>query len=60
MYFSQKVSTAEWEEDPEVGGEFHTLCDAGGVPTGPSRMTKAPEKPIPFKSSMREPGGLAA
>jgi len=47
-------NSIEWEEDSEVGGEFHTRCDADGVQAGLSRMTKAPEKPIPFKSSMRE------
>lgn len=52
--YVSKVSTDEWEKDPEVGGEVHALCDADGVQAGLSRMTQAPEKPVPFKSEMRE------
>jgi uncharacterized cupin superfamily protein len=52
--YTSNVSTDEWEKDPEVGGEFHALCDADGVQAGLSRMTQAPEKPVPFKSEMRE------
>ena len=52
--YTSNVSTDEWEKDPEVCCEFHALCDADGVQAGLSRMTQAPEKPVPFKSEMRE------
>jgi hypothetical protein len=29
--FVSNVSTDGWEEDTEVGGEVHTLCDTDGV-----------------------------
>lgn len=52
--YVSKEPTDDWEEDPEVGGEVHVLCEAEGVQAGLSRMTQAPDAPIPFKSSMRE------
>jgi len=52
--FVSNVATDAWEEDPEVGGEFHTLCDADGVQAGLSRIQQTPEKPIAFKSELRE------
>ncbi len=52
--FVSNVSTDDWEADEEVGGEVHVLCDAEGVQAGLSRMQRTPEKPIPFKSEMRE------
>jgi quercetin dioxygenase-like cupin family protein len=52
--FVSNVSTDDWEADLEVGGEVHTLCDADGVQAGLSRIQQAPEKPIPFRSEMRE------
>ena len=52
--FVSNVSTDDWEEDQEVGGEVHMLCDADGVQAGLSRIQRAPEKPISFRSEMRE------
>jgi len=52
--FVSNVSTDDWEEDLEVGGEVHMLCEADGLQAGLSRIRQAPEKPIPFKSEMRE------
>ncbi len=52
--FVSNVATDDWEEDEEVGGEVHTLCDADGVQAGLSRIREAPGKPIPFKSELRE------
>jgi uncharacterized cupin superfamily protein len=48
------VATKEWEEDTEVGGEVHVMCDTDGVQAGLSRVAETPEKPIPFKSEQRE------
>ena len=52
--FVSNVSTDDWEEDTEVGGEVHMLCDTDGVQAGLSRIQRTPEKPIPFRSEMRE------
>lgn len=52
--FVSNVSTDDWEADEEVGGEVHVLCDTEGVQAGLSRMQRTPEKPISFKSEMRE------
>ncbi len=52
--FVSKVSTRDWEADPEVGGEVHVLCDAGGVQAGLSRFQQTPAQPISFKSDKRE------
>jgi len=52
--FVSNESTGDWEEDAEVGGEVHMLCDTEGVQAGLSRIQQAPEKPISFKSEMRE------
>ena len=36
--FVSKVSTEEWEPDPEVGGEVHMLCEGVEVDAGLSRF----------------------
>jgi len=51
--FASSVSTAEWEFDPEVGGEMHVLCADVGVEAGLSRFLEAGE-PIRWTIPKRE------
>ena len=52
--FVSKLSTEEWEEDPEVGGEAHILCSVDGTEAGLSRIAETPKEPIAFKPDRRE------
>jgi len=52
--FVSKVSTQDWDADPEGSGEVHVLCDAEGVQAGLSRFQRAPAQPISFKCDKRE------
>jgi len=47
------VSTAQWEFDPEVGGEMHLLCADVGVEAGLSRFLEAGD-PIRWTIPERE------
>src|SRR2546425_1160532 len=52
--FVSKVSTEEWEPDPEVGGEMHVLCAGLEVEAGLSRFPPGGGPPIWWTLPARE------
>ena len=53
-FFVSKLSTEEWEADPETGGEVHVLCSADGVEPGLSRFPASFEGPARYSPPERE------
>lgn len=51
--FVSKVSTSDWESDPEVGGLMHVFCSQGRVQAGMSRWDKA-DGPVEYTPPERE------
>ena len=52
--FVSKLSTEEWEPDPEVGGEMHVLCAGVEAEAGLSRFPPGGEEPIRWTLPARE------
>jgi mannose-6-phosphate isomerase-like protein (cupin superfamily) len=52
--FGSNLATKEWEDDLEVGGEVHTLCDLPDMQAGLSRSTEQPDGPVAFVPDKRE------
>jgi uncharacterized cupin superfamily protein len=51
--FVSSLAAADWEPDPEVGGEMHVLCSGVGVEAGLSRFAEATE-PVRWTLPERE------
>jgi uncharacterized cupin superfamily protein len=51
--FVSKVSTHEWEFDPEVNGDLHVLCSGVGVEAGMSRFEQV-SGPVTYTPPARE------
>jgi uncharacterized cupin superfamily protein len=49
-----RLTTGDWEPDPDVGGEMHHLCNVDGVEAGLSRYAKEPAEPIKYTLPERE------
>jgi quercetin dioxygenase-like cupin family protein len=52
--FTSTTSTDEWAFDPEVNGDLHLLCSAGGVEAGMSRFTGEAGEPVTYTPPKRE------
>jgi uncharacterized cupin superfamily protein len=52
--FTSTTWTDEWEFDPEVDGDLHLLCSAGGVEAGMSRFTGPEREPVTYTPPKRE------
>ena len=51
--YVSRVSTTEWEPDPDVGGLMHVLCTEGRMQVGLTRYDEAPD-PVPWTLPERE------
>jgi uncharacterized cupin superfamily protein len=51
--FASKLSTPDWEPDPDIGGLMHVLCEVGRVQAGLSRFDQV-EGPVTWTLPERE------
>jgi uncharacterized cupin superfamily protein len=51
--FVSRVSTSDWEQDPDIGGLMHVLCSVGRVEAGLSRFDEV-DGPVTYTLPERE------
>jgi uncharacterized cupin superfamily protein len=51
--FASKLSTSDWEIDPDIGGLMHMLCSQGRVQAGLSRFDQV-DGPVTYTLPERE------